>query len=109
MGWNHEAELMSYRVEDDLAFTVKDKDPLKSDDVLGMVTLPCEQFIEAGFEGELQLTHSGNTEAFLKIKVEIGEKVNAEPEEPIPGTNTEPILEAKAAPTGLCCCAPKSS
>merc|ERR1712060_842894 len=103
--WNHETEIIGYRVEDDLTFTVKDKDTLKSDDDLGKVTLLCEQFIEAGFEGELQLANAGSTEAFLKIRVEIGEKVNAEPEEKQP----EPILETKAAPTGLCCGAPKSS
>jgi len=107
--WNHEAEIMGYRVEDDLTFTVKDKDTLKSDDVLGMVTLTCEQFIEAGFEGELQLSNAGNTEAFLKVKIEIGEKVEPEPEqvEPAPILKPEPILETKSAPTGLCCRAPK--
>merc|ERR1719361_392921 len=93
--WNHEAELTGYRVEDDLTFTVKDKDPSKQDDVLGNVTLTCEQFIEAGFEGELQLENAGNTESFLKIKIEIGEKAMPEPEpvgEPEPDVEAGPIL-----------------
>jgi len=110
--WNHEAEIINYRIEDDLTFTVKDKDSFKSDDLLGVVTLACEKFIETGFEGELQLTNAGNTEAFLKIKVEIGEKVKAEPEEPLPAVKPEPIepiVETKVAPKGLCCMAPKSS
>merc|ERR1712062_194845 len=53
-------------------FTVKDKDPMKSDDCLGNVTLTTAQFIEAGFEGELPLSDSGKgVEAFLKLKVEL--------------------------------------
>merc|ERR1712217_238067 len=96
--WNHEAEIKGYHLEDALTFTVKDKDPLKSDDLLGTATLTCEQFIEAGFEGELQLSNAGNTEASLKIKIDIGEKSNPEyAEEP------QPVLETKTAPTGLCC------
>merc|ERR1712207_74729 len=92
---------MGYRVEDDLAFIVKDKDPVKQDDVLGMATLTCEQFTEAGFEGELQLSNAGSTEAFLKVRVEIGEKVKPEPEQvagPTHASRPEPILETKAAP-----------
>lgn len=95
--WNHEAEIKGYRIEDALTFTVKDKDHLKSDDLLGMATLTCEQFIEAGFEGELQLSNAGSTEAFLKIKIDIGEK-------PRPEDAAEPVLETKTAPTGLCFC-----
>merc|ERR1711920_985854 len=92
------------------AFIVKDKDPAKQDDVLGMATLTCEQFTEAGFEGELQLSNAGSTEAFLKVRVEIGEKVKPEPEQvagPTHASRPEPILESKAAPIGLCCRAPK--
>lgn len=70
--WNHEAVLTGYCAGDELRFIVKDKDPLKSDDALGSVTLATEELIATGFEGELALTGTGaSNTAHLKIKVSI--------------------------------------
>merc|ERR1719476_843582 len=77
--WNLEAQVINYKIEDALKFTVKDKDPLKPDDILGTVTLPSESFLGAGFDGELQLTQTTNDiPSFLKIRVEVGDKVKPE-------------------------------
>jgi len=72
--WNYEAELVGYQILDALSFTVKDKDPLKPDDVLGCASLPYESFMH-GFDGEIQLvqTPEGITST-LQLKIEIGDK-----------------------------------
>merc|ERR1712176_1384486 len=44
--WNHEAELVGYQIQDSITFTVKDKDPVKPDDILGRVSLPWQTFLE---------------------------------------------------------------
>merc|ERR1712176_279863 len=56
--WNHEGEVTGYQAPDALTFTVKDKDPLKPDDILGTVSLPYDSFKD-GYEGELNLTQTG--------------------------------------------------
>merc|ERR1712217_132450 len=119
--WNHEADVSGYAIQDPLTFTWEDKDPMKKDDALGSVTLMSDQFLESGFEGELQLSGAGTgKEAFLKVKV----IVNPEPE-PAPAHETsrekdvepalahkppkeeevavETVMESKVAPMWACC------
>merc|ERR1712187_50861 len=91
------AEIIGYQAGDALTFTVKDKDPLKTDDVLGTVSLPYSSFCEMGFEGELQL--SGATEglkSLLAVKVEVGNKVE-EPVEVVDETIKEEVKELPSA------------
>jgi len=90
--WSHEAELVGYQVLDGLTFTVKDKDPVKPDDILGSVTLPYESF-RNGFDGELQLT--GTAEGItstLQLKVEMGDKADETPKQP--ETENQDVSEA---------------
>lgn len=100
--WNHEAEVVGYQVEDSLTFTIKDKDPLKPDDILGSVSLPYESFKDAGFEGELQLAGTGEGIAsFVQVKVELGEKVEQVVESvatPIDRAEKEGVVEEAASP-----------
>jgi len=102
--WNHEAQVIGYKVEDSLTFTVRDKDPIKPDDVLGSATLTTEQFLDAGFDGELKLSNAGDgVEAFLQIKITVGEK--AAEEEVAEQTEVPADVETKVAPqTGPWCC-----
>merc|ERR1712083_508208 len=73
--WNHEDEVKGYQAPDALTFTVKDKDPLKPDDLLGCVSLPYDSF-KYGFEGQLTLTQTGEgITSSLLVKVATGEKV----------------------------------
>lgn len=70
--WNFESVLAGYCVGNSLTFTVKDKDVLKSDDILGKATLTTAQIFPDGFEGEIQLTDAGaGVEAFLKVQVAV--------------------------------------
>merc|ERR1712217_487292 len=95
--WNHEAEIVGYQAGDALTFIVKDKDPVKTDDVLGTVSLPYSTFCETGFEGELQL--AGATEglnSLLTVKVEFGNKVE-EPVEVVDETIKEEVAAEEQA------------
>ena len=70
--WHHEAVLTGYCAGDELHFIVKDKDPLKTDDPLGSVTLATGELIANGFEGELALTGTGAGDAaHLTVKAVI--------------------------------------
>merc|ERR1712137_291396 len=70
-----EAQVTGYQAPDTLTFTVKDKDPLKSDDILGCVSLPYDSF-KNGYEGELKLTQTGEgITSSLFVNVAIGEKI----------------------------------
>merc|ERR1712194_290653 len=74
--WNHEDEVTGYQAPDALTFAVKDKDPLKADDILGCVSLPYGSFKD-GYEGELELSQTGDgITSSLFVKVAIGEKVD---------------------------------
>jgi len=127
--WNHEAELLGYQIMDALTFTVKDKDPLKPDDVLGCASLPYETFKD-GFDGELPLKQTGEgLSSILYVKVEVGdkaeqvaaqapqieeEKVAAQaPQIDSPlladtatpqGYANEPLITADTAPSKALCC-----
>merc|ERR1712039_409362 len=73
--WNHGGEVTGYQAPDALTFTVKDKDPLKPDDILGSVVLPYASFKD-GYEGELKLEQTGEgITSALFVNVAIGEKV----------------------------------
>jgi len=119
--WNLEAELVGYKIQDPLQFTVKDKDPLKPDDILGTVTLPGEKFLEAGFDGELLLTETTNAvESLLKVKIQVGETARDNDEnaaspardetkivEEVHRNNSEPVditVEAVAQEPKTWCC-----
>jgi len=71
--WNEELEMPEYCEGDSLCFTVKDKDPSKSDDYLGTFTMKPDQFYDDGFDGEVNLTDTGKkagqSESVLKLKI----------------------------------------
>jgi len=70
--WNHEAQVCEYHTGDILSFTVKDSDMLTSDDSLGTASLPTNQFIDNGFDGELKLDNAQkNEQSSLWVKVEV--------------------------------------
>lgn len=70
--WNATVDLKDFCTGESLTFVVADTDVIKADDGLGSVALNPEQFLENGFEGELQLTGCGDgVEAFLTVKVEV--------------------------------------
>merc|ERR1712032_1780656 len=50
--WNFEGEVNGYCVGDSLTFTVKDRNPVVPDSVLGKVTLKTAQFFATGFDDE---------------------------------------------------------
>jgi len=68
--WNHEAKVAAYAFGDSLCFTVRDKDVVKSDDLLGRVTLSAQEFNPYGFQGHLQLVDAGKgVRATLMVKI----------------------------------------
>jgi Ca2+-dependent lipid-binding protein len=120
--WDHEGEVVGYQVGDSITLTVKDKDPLKPDDILGKATLPCDSFLESGFSGDLQLSETSTaTPSFLNVTVEVGEKkqepsaaeqekvdepATADTVEQRDVTNAEdaPVVESQMQPTSAWCC-----
>jgi len=53
--WDHTDDINEFAFEDELQFTVMDKDMIKSDDFLGRAVLKSTQIYPRGFEGELGL------------------------------------------------------
>jgi Ca2+-dependent lipid-binding protein len=100
--WNHEAELVGYQVSDALTFIVKDKDPLKPDDILGSVSLPYSSF-RNGFDGELNLTETAEgITSTLQVKVEIGDKGDQATKQPeIENQDVSEAASPAAADAGI--------
>jgi len=95
--WDHEGEVTGYQAPDTLTFTVKDKDPLKPDDILGSVSLPYDSF-KNGYEGELKLTQTGEgMTSSLLVNIAIGEKVEQVPSQ-VEEEQKVVAEEAKGAP-----------
>eukprot|EP00418_Pyrodinium_bahamense_P068188 CAMPEP_0179081654 /NCGR_PEP_ID=MMETSP0796-20121207/36776_1 /TAXON_ID=73915 /ORGANISM="Pyrodinium bahamense, Strain pbaha01" /LENGTH=361 /DNA_ID=CAMNT_0020779041 /DNA_START=24 /DNA_END=1109 /DNA_ORIENTATION=- len=70
--WKEEAVIRGVQAGDALDFTVWDAEPGCRGDKLGSAVLEPERFRERGFNGELQLTGSGeSTPSFLRIKVKL--------------------------------------
>lgn len=70
--WNATIDLTCYCTGEVLTFKVFDSDAVNAEDGLGKAALTADQFLENGFEGELQLTGCGDgSEAFLTVKVEV--------------------------------------
>eukprot|EP00747_Dinoflagellata_sp_TGD_P148046 gnl/TRDRNA2_/TRDRNA2_176872_c5_seq4.p1 gnl/TRDRNA2_/TRDRNA2_176872_c5~~gnl/TRDRNA2_/TRDRNA2_176872_c5_seq4.p1 ORF type:complete len:227 (-),score=55.87 gnl/TRDRNA2_/TRDRNA2_176872_c5_seq4:461-1141(-) len=58
-----------YVFDDELTFTIYDKDTVKNE-ILGIGKLTCARFQEAGFEGDLELTDTGQKSgAALNVKI----------------------------------------
>jgi len=73
--WNCKAVIDDYSAGDVLAFAVLDdvsasQDP-REGQVLGKAILTNAQLQQAGFEGELRLSDTGDMEAFLLVRVEV--------------------------------------
>mmetsp|Transcript_79528 Transcript_79528/g.229984 ORF Transcript_79528/g.229984 Transcript_79528/m.229984 type:complete len:867 (-) Transcript_79528:181-2781(-) len=67
--WNYSAQVHCYEPGDSLYFAVKDKDYIKTDDVLGHASLSREQ-VEKGGLWTLELQDANNSaKAVLKVKV----------------------------------------
>eukprot|EP00443_Scrippsiella_acuminata_P002557 CAMPEP_0115182242 /NCGR_PEP_ID=MMETSP0270-20121206/7843_1 /TAXON_ID=71861 /ORGANISM="Scrippsiella trochoidea, Strain CCMP3099" /LENGTH=520 /DNA_ID=CAMNT_0002595285 /DNA_START=116 /DNA_END=1678 /DNA_ORIENTATION=- len=69
--WQFEDVIEGFALGDSLTFTVLVRDSCQDEYCLGTAVLPTEQIVKdtTGFEGELQLHHSGEHEAFLTVKV----------------------------------------
>lgn len=68
--WNYEGTLVGFTGSESLVFRILDKDPLKSDDTLGTVTLPSSSFLPSGFSGDLLLDQAGKSSmATLRVRV----------------------------------------
>ncbi|CAE8648830.1 unnamed protein product, partial [Polarella glacialis] len=58
--WNFEGPIAAVGLGDSLLFVIHDDDAGKADDLLAELLLPADKFLPSGFEGELQLTASGD-------------------------------------------------
>jgi hypothetical protein len=67
--WDHTAVLSNY-TGGSVSFTVRDEDPSKSDDILGVAKLRGSEVLQkGGFDGELELSNHWSFKPLLRVKV----------------------------------------
>jgi len=68
--WNHEGVISDYCAGEDLEFLVRDHDfGRDDDDLLGKVILRSDEFWPNGFDGVLDLSEAGKSDAAIIVKV----------------------------------------
>lgn len=87
--WDETFEFMDYAAGDQLSFEVKDQDPAKNDDFLGIACLTADH-LKDGFSGEFMLEGAGDTQGKATLSISVSPPLTrAKPEASVPAPKAE--------------------